>query len=158
PHLRLEIRAAAAGRRTSRLHHDRHSVRIAGVDLLAGDFILGGRGLVGPPGPLAEVHGMAAPLGDVGAREKVVLPAPAAPAVRPVDRPPRAWAEPQVPVHLVPGGLGLGGQPVVPDPRLDDAGVEGAQAAELAAAGQLLRDLEVSDAAPLGAGLVDATV
>ena len=58
-------------------------------------------------------EGVGAPLADATGVE-IVVAAPAAADVGGVVGPPRAGAEPGVPVHLVLGRLGFGGQPVVP--------------------------------------------
>ena len=113
--------------------------------------------LVVGAGPIAEIDGVGAPFEDAAAVE-IEVAAPAAVDVLPVVRPPRGRAEPQVPVDLVPGRLGLGGKPVVVGGRMERVGVDGRQFAELAVAAEIGGEDEVGHAAPLRAGLIDAAV
>ena len=88
---------------------------------------------------LALGEGVGAPFADATGVE-VVIAAPAAADVGGVVGPPGAGAQPGVPVHLVLGRLGLGGQPVVAHlggvPR-GDVGVGGVDLAQPAGAGHL---------------------
>ena len=75
-----------------------------------------------------------------------------------VEGPPGGGAEIEVPVHLLLVRLGFGREPTAAwtVPKPPGMGVERLELAELAAAGQINREGEIGQAAPLRAGLEDA--
>jgi len=89
------------------------------------------------------------------------MTAPAAADIRRVERPPRAWTQPQIPVDLVLGRQRLGRQPVVLQfSRVPGRGVcpGGVNLAQPPAAGHLDAEHEVGFAESLRAGLIDPAV
>ena len=87
-----------------------HAVRVTPDESVALAPELDGAGVVGVVGPLAQVHGVAAPFRDRAAAEVPVCAPEAARRVFCVVRAPLGRSQPAVPVELLARRLRLGGQ------------------------------------------------
>src|ERR1035437_3013388 len=112
-------------------------------------------------GPLTKVHGVRPPLQDAAAMKSVpFVPAPPAGDIERVVRPPRARAQPTVPIEDLFGRFRLRGQPVLagdgwPHRISSHVGVDGLELAEFAGASGFDGPDEIRAVAPLCTGLVD---
>src|SRR6266436_2258543 len=89
------------------IQHELYSVRVASCHVGGRRLVLHWHGVISLVGPLAEVHGVGAPVQQPAAGVEIPVATPAALHVTFVVRPPRRWPEPQVPVHHVARRRGL---------------------------------------------------
>ena len=119
---------------------------------------------VHPERPLAEVHGMRAPVQMLAARVEIVMAAPCGPAafsdpgIRFVERPPRGRAEPEIPVEFLRVRKRLLGEPVGQVLQVINRGVHRVDLAEFSSSGQLAGVTEIPDVPALRPALKNRPV